>query len=105
MLMLALPPLVPMLASEVPLNILLALSPVTVLAFPNKYAPVTLPAALINPPVRIFPPVTLPVAETLAGVNEPTTNDPLAITLPPVILPEADMPVVPSNESAMLSYP
>jgi hypothetical protein len=61
--------------------------------------------ALINPPVKILPPVTLPAVETLAGANEPTTNDPLAITLPPVILPEADMPVVPSNESAMLSYP
>jgi hypothetical protein len=85
---LALPPLVPMLASLVPLNILLALSPVTVLAFPNKYAPVMLPAV-----------------ETLAGANDPTTNDPLAITLPPVILPEADIPVVPSNESDMLSYP
>jgi hypothetical protein len=40
---LAFPPLVPMLASLVPLNILLALSPVTVLAFPNRYAPVMLP--------------------------------------------------------------
>ena len=35
-----------------------------------KLPPVMLPVALINPPVRIFPPVILPV--TVALVNVPT---------------------------------
>jgi hypothetical protein len=47
MLILALPPLAPILASLVPLKILLALKPVTWLAFPNKYAPVMFPVKLI----------------------------------------------------------
>jgi hypothetical protein len=43
--MLALPPEVPTLTSVVPLKILLELIPVSVLALPNRNAPVTLPEA------------------------------------------------------------
>ena len=64
-----------------------------------------MPVDDINPPVNKLPPVTLPAVDRLNGEKDPTTNDPLAITLPPVILPEADIPVVPSNESDILSYP
>ena len=57
--------------------------------------PVTLPLALINPPVKILLPVTLPLALT----TEPNKLDPVTVpvalikppvnTLPPVTLPVA----------------
>ena len=35
---------------------------------PNKLEPVTVPVELINPPVNMLPPVTLPVTDKLASV-------------------------------------
>ena len=40
----------------------------TVRLVPVKAAPVTAPVALINPAVKILPPVTLPLALTVAPV-------------------------------------
>ena len=67
---------------------------------PDKLPPVILPVALINPLVKMLPPVTLPLADTTdPNTLEPVTvpvaeTSPLASKLPPVILPiiEIDPP-------------
>jgi hypothetical protein len=91
-----------------PLCIDVASMPVNALPLPLKKLPVMLPVADIKPAVMMLPPVTLPEALKLAGLNVPAERVPLAITLLPVMLPEADIPVVPSKLNAifvvLLSY-
>jgi O-antigen ligase len=99
MLMLALPPLVPMLASDVPLNILLGVRPVSAAPLPIKYAAAMLAVVVIlaadtnalttlplrlNPEAFKLPPVMLPLAETDAADTAAAV-----IKFPPVTLPVA----------------
>ena len=88
MLILALPPDVPILASLVPLNILLALSPVTVLALPYRYAPVMLPLTL----------KLVPVAAPMFGVvkvgDVANTTSPVPVYVEKSVIPDSQSAAV-----------
>jgi hypothetical protein len=64
-----------------------------------------LPVAVIDPAVIRLPPVTLPATLNTAGEKLPMISALATIILFPVMLPDADIPVVPSSVSAIKLVP
>ena len=76
--------------------------PVKFVPAPLNVLPVMVPVAEIKPAVVIFPPATFPEALTLVGLKVAAVSVPETEMLFPTILPEADIPVVPSKLNGIL---